>query len=143
MMRDRDWHIQYEGLQDLCFTCGKYGHKEENCSITMSKKKHDEEAPSSNNADQGGSLAARQDMAAPGTLSGPWMVAQRYCQRSMNMTKGISGSIGSNSVPSIVGEINSLAGPSKMLDFGAKSAGSRYAGLEIEDELETKGGDKM
>lgn len=36
-MRGRDGRLQYEGLQDLCFTCCKYGHKEIKFPRTTSK----------------------------------------------------------------------------------------------------------
>lgn len=27
-MRGKYWKLQYEGLHEICFLCGKYGHKE-------------------------------------------------------------------------------------------------------------------
>src|SRR4051812_39665336 len=27
-MRGVDYHLQYEGLQEICFKCGKFGHRE-------------------------------------------------------------------------------------------------------------------
>lgn len=32
-MREREWKIQYEGLSDLCFSCGKNGHQEAVCLV--------------------------------------------------------------------------------------------------------------
>lgn len=31
VMKDKEWRVQYEGLTELCFACGKYGHKESYC----------------------------------------------------------------------------------------------------------------
>ncbi|KAK7244992.1 hypothetical protein RIF29_39821 [Crotalaria pallida] len=30
-------HLEYEGLHQICFGCGMYGHKLEQCGVTMSK----------------------------------------------------------------------------------------------------------
>lgn len=30
-MRGREWRLQYEGLYDMCYLCGKYGHQETAC----------------------------------------------------------------------------------------------------------------
>lgn len=33
-LRGEEGHFQYEGLHDLCFSCGKYGHKEIKCPLS-------------------------------------------------------------------------------------------------------------
>lgn len=42
--------LQYEGLQDLCFTCGKYGHKEVKCPSTITKSNDNKENDDNNGA---------------------------------------------------------------------------------------------
>lgn len=37
-MRGRDYEIQYEGLSNPCFCCGRYGHKEAHCLTTKSNE---------------------------------------------------------------------------------------------------------
>ncbi|XP_015955607.1 uncharacterized protein LOC107479996 [Arachis duranensis] len=32
---DKEFHIQYEGLHHICFNCGRYGHRKENCIESM------------------------------------------------------------------------------------------------------------
>ena len=32
-MNRRIWKIRYEGLKMICFKCGKYGHREEECDL--------------------------------------------------------------------------------------------------------------
>lgn len=34
-MRGREWRLQYEGLHDMCYRCGKYGHQEVACPKKM------------------------------------------------------------------------------------------------------------
>lgn len=43
-MHRKAWRIQYEGLHDLFFTCGKYGHKEGNFPTQTTKKSQDEKS---------------------------------------------------------------------------------------------------
>lgn len=38
ILRERKWMVRYKGLQDICFVCGKYGHKEICCSTITTKK---------------------------------------------------------------------------------------------------------
>lgn len=35
LMRGREWHLQYEGLKNICFGCGKYGHRESHCPLKI------------------------------------------------------------------------------------------------------------
>lgn len=85
-MRGKKWQIQYEGLHDLCFTCGKYGHKEIKCPLT-----------NVNNQDQAGDktdentstkeIAPVQKEDQRSTF-GSWLVVQRSRRRSAKMSKG-------------------------------------------------------
>lgn len=84
----REVQFQYEGLHDLCFMCGKYGHKEVKCLKTYEKE--------SANAEQGGSATATREgitmaetIEQRGTL-GPWMVAQKARCRQTRVEKGTS-----------------------------------------------------
>lgn len=36
--RKRDSQLQYEGLHDLCLTCGKYGHNEIKCPLATTNQ---------------------------------------------------------------------------------------------------------
>ncbi|CAN1144617.1 hypothetical protein LINPERHAP2_LOCUS14197 [Linum perenne] len=31
IIEDRVYHVEYESLENICFSCGIYGHKEEGC----------------------------------------------------------------------------------------------------------------
>lgn len=76
-LRGKVYRLQYEGLQDLCFTCGKYGHREEGCPVMMAA-----------NQDSGNEASAAQSKAnttnetirkeeEPQRSFGPWMVVNR------------------------------------------------------------------
>lgn len=53
-MREKEWQIQYEGLHDLRFTCGKYGHMEVKCSLTTTKTSNESGEGTSNVVNLGG-----------------------------------------------------------------------------------------
>lgn len=36
--RGREWKLQYEGLQDICFICRKYGHRDRGFPLRAPKK---------------------------------------------------------------------------------------------------------
>lgn len=79
LMQGREWHLQYEGLHDICFGCREYGHREINCPLKTSKAVGTTEGSSSGNSPIG--MKAQQPMAAQPEVSktsyGSWMVAQR------------------------------------------------------------------
>lgn len=59
MMRGVEGQLQYAGLHDLCFTCGRYGHKEMKCPLSTAKdgnnkEGRDIEMDSNIDSDQGG-----------------------------------------------------------------------------------------
>lgn len=77
-MRGMEGQLQYEGPHDLCFTSGKYGHKEIKCLLTTAK--------TNDNNDEGGRDAANMETNREATrgeksMFGPWMVAQRAHRR--------------------------------------------------------------
>lgn len=88
-LRGIEGQVQYEGLQDLCFTCGKYGHKEVKCPLSILESEatrvengeSKEKVPAS---DQGRSEDQR-------TGYGPWMVAQRNRRRPARNHRGNKG----------------------------------------------------
>lgn len=48
-LRGKMRKIQYEGLHDLCFQCGKYGHRASNCTLMAEKIHMKDGAQSENN----------------------------------------------------------------------------------------------
>lgn len=55
-MRAREWKIEYKCLQDICFACGKYGHKEIKCHLATHKGT---EAAEGNERDEASSHTAQ------------------------------------------------------------------------------------
>lgn len=90
-MRVREWQLQYEGLHDLCFTCGRYGHRESNCLSNVNKVTPYESNGGMNRDDGDGSK--RNDWSISGaTPFGPWSVVQRNGRRATRRTaKGMNG----------------------------------------------------
>lgn len=76
-MRGRDWRLQYEGLLDLCFLCGRYGHREIVCPKKTTKKGTTEEGSVNNNNEksEGASNSEGQHPASKSPFD-EWMVAQ-------------------------------------------------------------------
>lgn len=37
-MRGGNWRLQYKGLHNLCFTCGKYDHREASCPLKPTQR---------------------------------------------------------------------------------------------------------
>ncbi|CAL2228834.1 unnamed protein product [Prunus armeniaca] len=93
---NQNWYnIEYEGLPDICYHCGRYGHKRENCELRVKvpadvntesivgddsdKMKTDSAGASVNN-----------DPLADSGLRGPWMNVQS-CKRSKPDFKAYGG----------------------------------------------------
>lgn len=89
-MKGKNYRLQYEGLHDLCFTCGKYGHREAGCPLKPT-------ADSSVDGEEGrkqekGSRSHEEDASPEAKHDGfgPWMVAHRNRRRPANVQKGKS-----------------------------------------------------
>ncbi|XP_039036627.1 uncharacterized protein LOC120173595 [Hibiscus syriacus] len=62
--------IEYEGLQQICFNCGTYGHAKENCQINQQKSQME-----TTNTDQDREAFSTKDNNKENVF-GPWMVVQ-------------------------------------------------------------------
>lgn len=78
-MRRREWQIQYEGLQDICFTCGKYGHKEIKCPLITTKVSVETEENRGEEASSEADTNTRREEQR--SRFGTWMVAHRAQRR--------------------------------------------------------------
>lgn len=88
------WRLQYEGLQDLCFGCERYGHRDATCPLKIDEKEGDGKESSQQSMKE-----ARQYEEAPSidevvTGYDEWMVVQR---NRLLLAKETSGSLGISS----------------------------------------------
>ncbi|BFG35690.1 hypothetical protein CerSpe_219640 [Prunus speciosa] len=112
---NQNWYnIEYEGLPEICFLCGKYGHKREACdmkvvnSVETSAEVSNEGGVDHMATDSGTKVA--KDMLGESGLRGPWMIVQ----------------------PRRNGKASFRDGNGK--GYGAQSKGSRFAALRQVDE---------
>lgn len=162
-LRGDFWKLQYEGLHDICFECGRYGHRALTCPDRDRGEKESNTTSkyvgsSSPNTGPVGNAASSPlgDGEAANSRCGEWISMQwnRRQPRKMKGTSGISaedseaGSAGKDHI-----EFNhhnqrdtgeDLVGKNEGQDGGArsghdsrtKSSGSRFARLEDMDNLE-------
>lgn len=147
-MRGKFWCLQYEGLHDLCFTFGKFGHREAVCPrITVPPT-----SSSHTTADVGGSTAGakRKDRDAQSSSKfGPWTVVQRGGRRPSKVPKGSNGNVptmNSNSIPTVAGRVEHRGHRDKAsvtekrnqtVPSPGKGSDSRFAPLDVEEAPET------
>lgn len=76
-LRAKNWRIQYEGLYDLCFKCGKSGHMEAARSSRKGVLNSEVEENKGKQSRGSGLSAGNQRQVERSTNFGPWMVAQQ------------------------------------------------------------------
>lgn len=123
-MRGKEWRLQCEGLHDLCFTCGKYGHHEEGCPSKM-EAGHEGDGNQKAAQDFGTTpQATSSNSRENSSSSGPWMVAQR--QRRLAATQ--KGNLGSTKDRTDVEEGEDQAGKAaKQPVVNGEQPGSRQS----------------
>lgn len=150
--------LQYEGLHNLCFICGQYGHKEVGCP-----KSKQQQAPTARGGKSGATTnvnanepTGRGKAAEPSSASGPWTVVQQTGWRSMKTQKGKTGNSSSEAIETL-GEKSKLAAKPTVApikrDSGKRptvssQTGPRFTPLEVNvdhivnlEDMDT-GGDK-
>lgn len=91
-MRGRDWRLQYEGLHNMCFTCGKYGHSEIKCPLKTTVPSGSGTTHSKQGEETTSDSGKTEKRVMP--RFGPWLVAQRGRRRPNKPTKGTFGIAG-------------------------------------------------
>lgn len=73
--------VQYEGINSLCFFCGRVGHRMEGCPYTTKapETKDDDATPEKKEDDtvESDNSAEKEDMPAHGETYGPWVLVSR------------------------------------------------------------------
>uniref|UniRef100_A0A5K1DET1 CCHC-type domain-containing protein n=1 Tax=Nymphaea colorata TaxID=210225 RepID=A0A5K1DET1_9MAGN len=74
--------VEYEGLQLICFHCGRFGHKKEDCSmIIMQTTTNEPNEEGSSGTMAPGAVASSRSVASS---FGPWMLVQRKSRKPVN-----------------------------------------------------------
>lgn len=71
-MKGKYWKLQYEGLHELCFVCGKYGHTDPRCPKKTGKQVVEVDELTKKEDNRGECFSSSEP-----TNCSPWMVAQR------------------------------------------------------------------
>ncbi|XP_031120941.1 uncharacterized protein LOC116024180 [Ipomoea triloba] len=99
-LEDRVWHVAYEGIHLVCFSCGLYGHRQNSCPTCPKEGEAEDSAPVTavemtvQNHDKGPNVVKARDVSA-GRSSlhgsrpyGPWMIATRRERRPQGGQQG-------------------------------------------------------
>ncbi|XP_019177882.1 PREDICTED: uncharacterized protein LOC109173079 [Ipomoea nil] len=115
-----EWPIEYEGIHQICFKCGTYGHRIEQCGVNEAG-----ESTSVNGASEAPPVPA--PIQKPKERYGAWMLVTRKDRRRQNRTPFQPGSgVGRPRTHSTPGNTN------EPVHLGSPS---RFAALQNEDEL--------
>ncbi|CAN1156971.1 hypothetical protein LINPERHAP2_LOCUS21262 [Linum perenne] len=109
MIGDRVYYVEYECLENLCYTCGVYGHKLEACPTTLNPKSTG--IPKE-------TVAPTESMSEPDHDTGSWMTVSRRTKGKSNKLRtivqsaelGAKGSSGSGSRFVVLQQENHMAG---------------------------------
>lgn len=106
MMRGENWRLQYKGLHDLCFTCGKYRHRKVGCPLKKTAKNEETAGANVARNKEATSLETNRKSDEQPFSFRPWMVVQcnrrrtpRPQRRNLGNTKdGTTGDEGGDQV---------------------------------------------
>ncbi|CAN1189432.1 hypothetical protein LINPERHAP2_LOCUS39906 [Linum perenne] len=80
MIEDRTFYVEYESLDNICFSCGFYGHKADTC------KSEESPGPEATQAEQ---VNHPVDTSKPEGDTGEWMTVQRRNRGKMAKTSSL------------------------------------------------------
>ncbi|CAN1286307.1 hypothetical protein LINPERPRIM_LOCUS19256 [Linum perenne] len=131
-LRRRVRRVEYEGLHVICFSCGCYGHQQENCPST---KGQEEEAMVTNSFENPIFQKEKEEDERPEVLEefGPWMLVKRANRRGRAVEKSSSPPAGVKILATVVENGNR---------FGALvgDAEKETTDLEVPADFDAKGG---
>lgn len=142
------YNIEYEGLPEICYTCGLYGHKKESCELSKNT--------AAEKVGEGSGLEAKESlqddivMEKEGdveNLRGPWMIVQNRRKPKSGVKDGGNRGAGGSSMGSrfdALGKVNEdfdrngVLGTGKTNLVGPKHIGTSKEGGEMGKKIWTK-----
>ncbi|KAH0977196.1 hypothetical protein GBA52_026915 [Prunus armeniaca] len=92
------YNVEYEGLPDICYLCGRYGHKREHCDV-LDAASVEKTGDGSNLGDdglvEGDTVMGKDGNASIENLRGPWMNVPAR-RRPKSVTQEVGGKGGRN-----------------------------------------------
>lgn len=135
-IRNRTYLIEYEGLNLICFNCGRYGHHKEICTL-RNESEHkqypevDENRHSHNNSKMNKDGSHGQQVTEEHTF-GSWMVVKRNTRNKNVNKQQINGEWGRRMERV---DANNSKPDSQMIPFAGGSCGSCFTLIEVEEEV--------
>ncbi|KAI9097681.1 hypothetical protein K1719_025452 [Acacia pycnantha] len=142
VIRSTIYTVEYEGLDLICFKCGKYGHSQEKCPLVRNAEENSSEVPqpivNTSHASKNPSCSHTQLkplVSVPGINSdeefGSWMIAKRNSRKRIHIVEPER-------------KVGKMSENNKSNGKGKKSAsGSRFDVLQdVEDHTYSKGVDR-
>ncbi|CAJ2628274.1 unnamed protein product [Trifolium pratense] len=123
VLNKRTYTVEYEGINLVCFTCGRYGHRKDQCEITNGETP---QGPTNENLEKNFEKQKEQDNNTNEKF-GPWMHVQRGGRRRKQQPR--QSSTGEKSGKEMVGPSN--------------NHGSRFGALLIDEGVKDNNGDEL
>ncbi|PNX98272.1 hypothetical protein L195_g021514 [Trifolium pratense] len=123
VLNKRTYTVEYEGINLVCFTCGRYGHRKDQCEITNGETP---QGPTNENLEKNFEKQKEQDNNTNEKF-GPWMLVQRGGRRRKQQPR--QSSTGEKSGKEMVGPSN--------------NHGSRFGALLIDEGVKDNNGDEL
>lgn len=124
------YKLQYEGLHDLCFGCGRYGHRYPICPERTNQQKDD----GGEGTSRGGTTNQDNDYSSAEAGYGEWTNVQRSKRRTQTTTKGTHGisSKGNNGNSNLAdGSVNSGDNQANSKQNQPNKANARMSNQEV------------
>nr|POF01449.1 uncharacterized protein CFP56_35727 [Quercus suber] len=111
--------VCYEGVQKLCFSCGRMGHRRENCLYTIRQCSQVHEVETVAVEDKGEQSRKEYGLDNAKTVRGPPRACKRMCKRRKNGTKTQrSGRTPSGSANGHLGQMQEICGNGVSANMG-------------------------
>lgn len=103
-LRWKIWRIQYDGIRMVCYTCGVFGHNEDDCPKLQPPIQCESVALNEKIQNINLSPAARLNKPEENEDCGNWMLVKKHVHKRLPRTDKQNGKIGSNGATETVRE---------------------------------------